>query len=413
MGDNVFLKADKSKLRGREAYKVVKLFLKNDEKWATIQKCETKFMSKEYDVKFSELFKVPQPRINNFPDIANAEEITDNKEPVEQIEPLEFKVSNRKELVTQNRQSRQGQGYPEDVPLVCDMEHKSQGKDCIEEDTDKSEEDSEQKQTYSKRPKRKAALKFQDKMKEILPCLKIKTDLAAIRSSHGWKYEDWLKEIDDDPYYVTTDQIDVLGDDLDISSEDTPSRFETTKEDSDPETPFGQLLRNLDDLPYQHRRASYVLPPSSMLGMFPPADEEMTWDNSTTPPALRKITDEEADEELNSAVASRELYSDDEESIVIEDLTSENTDDVFFDDSILEVSINGKRKFSRSNPKRRQLNPREINKEDATTSGDADDEQDGARDTRPKATTEEDKQHRPRQNIKKMNYAMLHKKGRE
>ena len=177
-------------------------------------------------------------------------------------------------------------------------------------------------------------------MKELLPCLKIKTDLAAIRSSHGWKYEDWLKEIDDDPYYVTTDQIDVLGDDLDISSEDTPSRFETTKEDSDPGTPFGQLLRNLDDLPYQHRRASYVLPPSSMLGMFPPADEEMTWDNSTTPPALRKITDEEADEELNSAVASRELYSDDEESIVIEDLTSENTDDVFFDDSILEVSIN-------------------------------------------------------------------------
>ena len=117
VGDNVFLKADKSKLRGRETYKVVKLFQKNDEKWATIQKCETKFMSKEYDVKFSELFKVPQPRINNFPDIANAEEITDNKEPVEQIEPLEFKVSNRKELVTQNRQSRQGQGYPEDVPL--------------------------------------------------------------------------------------------------------------------------------------------------------------------------------------------------------------------------------------------------------------------------------------------------------
>ena len=59
------------------------------------------------------------------------------------------------------------------------------------------------------------------------------------------------------------------------------------------------------------------------------------------------------------------------------------------------------------------MNPREINKEDATTSGDADDEQDGARDTRSKATTEEDKQHRPRRNIKKMNYAMLHKKGRE
>ena len=37
VGDNVFLKADKSKLRGRESYKLIKLFQKNEEEWATIQ----------------------------------------------------------------------------------------------------------------------------------------------------------------------------------------------------------------------------------------------------------------------------------------------------------------------------------------------------------------------------------------
>ena len=58
VGDNVFLKTDKSKLRGREVYKVTDLFQKNEENWAIIQKCETKFMSKEYKVKISEIFKL-------------------------------------------------------------------------------------------------------------------------------------------------------------------------------------------------------------------------------------------------------------------------------------------------------------------------------------------------------------------
>ena len=37
IGDNVFLKADKSKQRGREVYKIINIFQKNEEKWATIQ----------------------------------------------------------------------------------------------------------------------------------------------------------------------------------------------------------------------------------------------------------------------------------------------------------------------------------------------------------------------------------------
>ena len=57
-GDNVYLKSDKSKLRGREMYKVIRLFQKNNEPWAILQKCESKFMAKEYDVKCAEIIPI-------------------------------------------------------------------------------------------------------------------------------------------------------------------------------------------------------------------------------------------------------------------------------------------------------------------------------------------------------------------
>ena len=81
----------------------------------------------------------------------------------------------------------------------------------------------------------------------------------------------------------------------------------------------------------------------------------MSWDNSTTPPALLKISEEDADYDLNSALIKTKLSDSDEESINVDDLTSLDSDEVFFDDSILEVSLNGRRKFSRGNPLRKQL----------------------------------------------------------
>ena len=58
IGDDVYVKEDKSKQRGREKYKVVKLFEKKDEKWAVVQKNNSKFMAKEYEVKVAEIFPV-------------------------------------------------------------------------------------------------------------------------------------------------------------------------------------------------------------------------------------------------------------------------------------------------------------------------------------------------------------------
>ena len=63
IGDDVYVKHDKSKQRGRESYKVVKLFDEKDENWATLQKNSSKFMSKEYDVKIAEIFPVVKKKV--------------------------------------------------------------------------------------------------------------------------------------------------------------------------------------------------------------------------------------------------------------------------------------------------------------------------------------------------------------
>ena len=59
VGQNVFLKNDKSKLKAREMYKVMDIYRENQETWATIQKHNTQFRRKKYEVKTAELILIP------------------------------------------------------------------------------------------------------------------------------------------------------------------------------------------------------------------------------------------------------------------------------------------------------------------------------------------------------------------
>ena len=59
IGDNVLLKADKTKLKARQPNKVVETFMKNSEPWATVQKHDSQFRAKQYKVKEAELVKLP------------------------------------------------------------------------------------------------------------------------------------------------------------------------------------------------------------------------------------------------------------------------------------------------------------------------------------------------------------------
>ena len=59
VGDFVFIRDAKSKIKGREAHVVTSLFERESEKYARVRKCDKSFRSKEYDAKTSELFKIP------------------------------------------------------------------------------------------------------------------------------------------------------------------------------------------------------------------------------------------------------------------------------------------------------------------------------------------------------------------
>ena len=55
LGQNVLLKHDRSKLKGRDLYRIIKLYDKEGEAWATVQKTENQLRNKEYDMKTAEL----------------------------------------------------------------------------------------------------------------------------------------------------------------------------------------------------------------------------------------------------------------------------------------------------------------------------------------------------------------------
>ena len=59
VGHNVFVKDGKSKLKARELFRVVETFTRDDEPWAIIQKHNTQFRAKRYEVKTSELILLP------------------------------------------------------------------------------------------------------------------------------------------------------------------------------------------------------------------------------------------------------------------------------------------------------------------------------------------------------------------
>ena len=83
VGENVFIKEDKSKLRGREMYKIVDLFNESNECWATLQKSDSQFRAKDYKVKTSEIFSVPVPKLKDQDTIELDEEAQDDSEVTE------------------------------------------------------------------------------------------------------------------------------------------------------------------------------------------------------------------------------------------------------------------------------------------------------------------------------------------
>ena len=79
VGDNVYIKHSKSKLKAREMFKIVNIFRKNEENWAIIQKSDISFRAKEYIVKTAEIFHFPGPSVTEDLDIQDNVEKSEEK----------------------------------------------------------------------------------------------------------------------------------------------------------------------------------------------------------------------------------------------------------------------------------------------------------------------------------------------
>ena len=164
LGDNVFLKNDKSKLRGREVYKVVEVFVKDDENWAKLQKSETQFRSKEYLVKCAEIFHVPVPIVANEDDGKILEEMV--------ASPVQDDDDENTSIEVEEFQS-------------CD-----DTKDVVEaiQEEEANEPFEEQTNAKNERPRRRAANKNRENIKEMIATgiLKVnKTDIPK-PPTHAW-----------------------------------------------------------------------------------------------------------------------------------------------------------------------------------------------------------------------------------
>ena len=67
IGLNVYLRNDKSKLRARQLYRVIDVYDKDSERWATIQKHDSQFRAKKYEVKLSEIIPLPGQAVSDSP----------------------------------------------------------------------------------------------------------------------------------------------------------------------------------------------------------------------------------------------------------------------------------------------------------------------------------------------------------
>ena len=271
-------------------------------------------------------------------------------------------------------------------------------KEDSEEDENYSKEDKVEEPTENRRPpRRKAALKSREKMKQMVDCLQLNSIKEPIKPPiHGWIYDDWLKEIEDSedeaevditiskfqswcilqPQYIPVNSIFLhwFKDKypcIDINAfkflaESLVDKVTATSlPDTTDHLSVTDILERLgNDPPALNNFGENLTTAVGLLQLFPPADEDDNdyfWDNSTTPPdpgnpanlLFNDLMNEgrdlqEEDLQLETALKPRKLFAAHDDYDVDEgDLTSEDSVSVFDDPSILEVSIDGHRRFTR------------------------------------------------------------------
>ena len=205
VGSNIFLKNDKNKLRGREMYKVVELFFKNNESWAKIQKTESQFRAKTYEVKTDEIFPVPGDSLN----LNHDEELAtndDDKEPSTEdvhTKTADDKVRSDEESNCEVNDTIMSEGLEvskENPKSDCGPENNITGDETVESPYI----------TPYKRGRRQAAIKSSKQFKKLISegLLMVRTPTKKLRPpDHAWNWNDFFHLCNmEDTWFVSKDR---------------------------------------------------------------------------------------------------------------------------------------------------------------------------------------------------------------
>ena len=263
IGDNVFLKNDKSKLRGREMYKVVELFQIDAEKWAMVQKSESQFRAKGYKVKTAEIFHVPgkidvKPAVPTDEFETNADEdveYTANEEEVESIanDGEVTSTADNEEVEVTSDNFNENKEHVGDTTTTSKKNTRTAPEDPQILDLNNSDDTSV---VVSKRNRRKTAEAANKKTKKLIAegLLKVNLQDSHEQPTHAWSYDEFRKLIEDEddiirkgPKLPSQPETDDYEDEIELNWDHSPEQYDlfnedNTEQDDDANDEFRQLL---------------------------------------------------------------------------------------------------------------------------------------------------------------------------
>ena len=278
VGDNVFLKKGKTKLRGREMFKILDIFNHQNEPWATLLKTETQFRAKPYKVKFSEIFHVPGPESSLMEEAEQSkdEDIQSNlMEEAEKSEDEKILSPTDKDEVTPDAEHteekhpvRPSRSHHDDWTGAGSRAGWGAVKDSGVADLHQLENElpKDDRNTRGFRKKRKTARLAREKVQELVAnsLLSIKTNLQhpIPPSLHAWNWEAFnqLLEAEEDfrsrgtKRRIPSTSL-TLENEADLSWDNSPEQFEIFQfehididdEDLEPRKLFSSEQSNDDD----------------------------------------------------------------------------------------------------------------------------------------------------------------------
>ena len=198
-------------------YKVVEVFVKYNEDWARLQKSETQFRAKEYLVKCVEILRVPVSTVDIEDDGESFEEddVPDVQDKAVDKIPVKFDGI-----------------QPSATKDVHDAEH--------EEDTHELPDD-RTSTSYGERPKRRAAGKSRDNIKEMVAAgiLKINRKETPKPPTHAWDWNTFRDLLEaEDSVTIIRSVIDPVVEEVSLDETITSSGTDSPTQTPTPRSPI-------------------------------------------------------------------------------------------------------------------------------------------------------------------------------